>query len=232
MVKYKRVIVKVSGETFADESNALSSQKLCAFASEIAKVAKTGVEVGIVVGGGNFWRGRDSVEMDRSTADYIGMLATVMNALAVGDALTSAGVKNEVVSMLAMEKICETYSRIKVMHYFEQGKVVIFAAGTGSPYFSTDTAAALKACEIHADALLCVKNVDGIYDSDPKLNPSAKKYDEITFDEVIKQNLHAFDLTAMTMCKEFSVPMIAFGKDEEDGLVRVIKGEKIGTTIK
>ena len=170
--------------------------------------------------------------MDRTTADYIGMLATVMNGLALSEALKNIGVKCKVVSAFAIDKVCETYYQPRVCEYLSEGQVVIFVGGTGSPYFSTDTALSLRACETHADAIFFLKNVDGIYDSDPKTHPNARKYDEITFDKVIADNLKAMDLTAIAMCREYGLKVVAISKDEPNGVLRVLKGEKLGTTIK
>ncbi len=185
-----------------------------------------GVQVGVVVGGGNFWRGRTNASMDRSTADSIGMLATVMNGLTLGAALTNCGVDNRVVSALSIDKAVETYYLPDVEKYLNDGKIVVFVGGTGSPYFSTDTALSLRACETHADAIFYLKNIDGVYDSDPKLNPNARKYDEITFDKIISDNLKAMDMTAMAMCREYGLKVVALGKDEPNGILRVLKGEK------
>ena len=200
-------------------------------AAQIKQIGGLGVELGIVVGGGNIWRGRAIDGMDRATADYIGMLATVMNGLALGEALTACGVDNKVVSSFAIDKVCETYFLPSVKQYLKEGKVVIFVGGTGSPYFSTDTAASLRACEIHADALICLKAVDGIYDSDPSRNKKAVKFDQVSYDKVIADNLKALDLTAIAMCREFGVKIVAIGKNEPNGILRVLEGEKLGTVI-
>ena len=199
---------------------------------QLKEIVGLGVQVGVVVGGGNFWRGRTNASMDRSTADSIGMLATVMNGLTLGAALTNCGVDNRVVSALSIDKAVETYYLPDVEKYLNDGKIVVFVGGTGSPYFSTDTALSLRACETHADAIFYLKNIDGVYDSDPKLNPNARKYDEITFDKIISDNLKAMDMTAMAMCREYGLKVVALGKDEPNGILRVLKGEKIGTIIK
>lgn len=231
MTKYKRILVKISGEALSDGFG-ISNAKVSAVCSQIKSIADTGVELGIVVGGGNFWRGRQCDEMDRSIADNIGMLATVMNGLALSEGLNCVGVSNKVVSSIQMEKIAETYNLANVKEYFSQGKVVIFVGGTGAPYFSTDTASSLRACEIGADVMFCLKAVDGIYDSDPKINPNAVKYDEITYNKVIADNLKALDLTAIAMCREFGMQVVVVDKDEKDAITRVLKGEKLGTLIK
>lgn len=232
MSKYKRILLKISGEALSDGHMNICGESAMNVAEQIKQILSTGVQLGIVVGGGNIWRGRTIDSMDRATADYIGMLATVMNGLALGEALNSVGVENRVVSSFAIDKVTETYFLPNVNRYLNEGKAVIFVGGTGSPYFSTDTAAALRACEIHADALVCLKAVDGLYDSDPRVNPKAIKYDEVTYDKVIADNLKAMDLTAIAMCREFGVKIIALGKDEPNGIVRILKGEKLGTTIK
>lgn len=232
MTKYKRILLKISGEALSDGHMNINGESTANVAAQIKQIVNAGVELGVVVGGGNIWRGRTIESMDRSTADYIGMLATVMNGLALGEALTACGVDNKVVSSFAIDKVAETYFLPKVNSYLKEGKVVIFVGGTGSPYFSTDTAASLRACEIHADALICIKSVDGIYNSDPTLNKKAVKYDQISYDKVIADNLKALDLTAIAMCREFGVKIVVLGKNEKDGILRALKGEKLGTIVK
>lgn len=232
MIKYKRVLLKISGEALSDGTSGIKGESVANLACQIKQIVESGVQLGIVVGGGNFWRGRTSENMDRVTADYIGMLATVMNGLALGDALTTLGVSNKVVSSFVIDKVCETYFVPKAREYLSDGKVVIFVGGTGSPFFSTDTALSLRACEMNADAIIYLKNIDGIYNDDPKINHNAVKYDEITFDKVIADNLKAMDLTAMAMCREYGLTVVAIGKDEENGVLRVLNGEKLGTRIK
>jgi uridylate kinase len=232
MIKYKRIILKVSGAAFADDSaKGICNASIAKLVAEIKSVYDLGVEIGVVVGGGNFWRGRLSENMDRGTADYIGMLATCMNALALGTALSDAGIKNKVVTSLAMDKIAETYMLPNVLNYLDSGNVVVFGGGTGCPYFSTDTTATLRALEVHADAVICSKNVDGVYDSDPVVNADAKKYDTLTFAEVLEKNLKVMDLTATAMCREYGLPLILYSKDRENGLLDAACGNKIGTTI-
>ena len=231
MTKYKRILLKISGEALSDGQMNIHGESAAKLASQIKQIVGLGVELGIVVGGGNIWRGRAIESMDRATADYIGMLATVMNGMALGEALTACGVANKVVSSFAIDKVCETYFLPNVKQYLEEGKVVIFVGGTGSPYFSTDTAASLRACEIHADALICMKAVDGIYDSDPSRNKKAVKFDKVSYDKVIADNLKALDLTAIAMCREFGVKIITIGKNEPNGILRVLQGEKLGTII-
>lgn len=230
MVKYDRILIKVSGEALSAGSG-IDADSLARMADTIKQVAEK-TQVAVVVGGGNFWRGRTSENMDRVTADNIGMLATVMNALALGSALTACGVKNKVFSAVTVNKVLPTYVCADANKALDEGYVVVFGGGTGAPFFTTDTAAALRACEIGAKAVFCAKAVDGVYDSDPKTNPNAKKYDEITFDKAIADNLKALDVTAMSMCREYSIPVAVFSKDEPNGILRILDGEKLGTIIK
>ena len=230
---YKRALIKLSGEALAGESgNGINPAVLDIITDEIIAVKKLGVEIGIVVGGGNFWRGRQGEEMDRTTADHMGMLATVMNAIAIQDALEKKGVQTRVQTALTITRVAEPYILRKAMSHLGKGRVVIFACGTGNPYFTTDTGAALRAAEIGAEILLLAKNVDGIYDSDPKLNGNAKKLDTISYKDFIAQGLKAMDTTAITLCMENKIPVLAFGLFEKDALVRAVTGEKIGTLIK
>ncbi len=233
MAKYKRVIIKLSGEALAGEKGfGLDESVIDYVVKQIKKVANDGVEVGIIIGGGNFWRGRQGSNMDRTTADHMGMLATVINSLAMQDALEKHGVACRVQTALTITRVAEPYILRKAMRHLEKGRVVIFACGTGNPYFSTDTGAALRAAEIGAEALLLAKNVDGIYDSDPKKNPDAKKFDEIAYIDVIKKGLNAMDTTAISLCMENKIPVIAFALSEEDSILKAVNGEKIGTIIK
>ncbi len=232
MAKYKRVIIKLSGEALAGEKGfGLDESVIDYVVKQIKKVASEGVEVGIIIGGGNFWRGRQGSNMDRTTADHMGMLATVINSLAMQDALEKHGVACRVQTALTITRVAEPYILRKAMRHLEKGRVVIFACGTGNPYFSTDTGAALRAAELGAEALLLAKNVDGIYDSDPKKNPEAKKFDEIAYIDVIKKGLNAMDTTAISLCMENKIPVIAFALSEEDSIVKAVNGEKIGTII-
>ena len=230
---YKRVIIKLSGEALAGEKgNGIDEKVLDSITDQIKAVRDLGVEIGIIVGGGNFWRGRQGREMDRTTADHMGMLATVINALAVQDALERKDVPTRVQTALTMTRVAEPYILRKAMSHLNKGRVVIFACGTGNPFFTTDTAAALRAAEINAEVLLLAKNVDGIYDADPKLNPNAKKLDKVTYKDYIAKELHAMDTTAITLCKENDIKVLAFGLVEENSLMRAVCGEKIGTLIK
>lgn len=229
---YKRVIIKLSGEALAGEKGSgIDSSMVDYVVDQIKRVTEEGVEVGIIVGGGNFWRGRQAQSMDRTAADHIGMLATVMNAIALQDALETAGVPTRVQTALTITRVAEPYILRKAMRHFEKGRVVIFACGTGNPYFSTDTGAALRAAEIHAEVLLLAKNVDGVYDSDPRKNPDAKKLDDIAYIDVIQKGLQAMDTTAISLCMENKIPIIAFALHEKDSIVRAVNGEKIGTII-
>ncbi len=230
---YKRVIIKISGEALAgDKGFGLDNVTIEGVVAQIKKVVELGTDVGLVIGGGNFWRGKQhDSHMDRSAADHMGMLATIMNAIAMQDALEAAGIQTRVQTALTITRIAEPYILRKAIRHLEKGRVVIFAAGTGNPFFSTDTAASLRAAEIHADALLLAKNIDGVYNSDPKKNHDAKKYDEITFKDVIAQGLQAMDTTAVTLCMENNIPVVAFGLKEKDGIVKAAMGEKIGTLI-
>ena len=229
---YKRVIIKLSGEALAGEKGfGIDAGMVDYVVDQIKRVTEEDVEVGVIVGGGNFWRGRQAQTMDRSAADHIGMLATVMNAIALQDALEAANVPTRVQTALTITRVAEPYILRKALRHFEKGRVVIFACGTGNPYFSTDTGAALRAAEIHAEVLLLAKNVDGVYDSDPRKNPDAKKLDDISYIDVIKKGLQAMDTTAISLCMENKIPIIAFALHEKDSIVKAVCGEKIGTII-
>ena len=232
MTKYKRVIIKLSGEALAGEKGFGIDESVVDYVvNQIKKVYKLGVEIGVIIGGGNFWRGRQALKMERSAADHMGMLATVMNSLAMQDALEAAGVPCRVQTALTITRIAEPYILRKAMRHLEKGRVVIFACGTGNPFFSTDTGAALRAAEINADVLMLAKNIDGVYDSDPKKNPNAKKYDELTYMKVVQDGLQAMDATAITLCMENKMPMTIFGLNEEDSIINTVKGNSNGTVI-
>ncbi len=230
--KYKRILLKVSGE-------ALSGSKGTGFdmnvLSEVSKVVKrchsSGVEIAVVVGGGNFWRGRDGHNMNRTRADHMGMLATVMNSLALASAFEAEGIPTRVQTSIEMRQIAEPYIRNKAMRHLEKGRVVIFGCGTGNPFFSTDTTAALRAAEIEADAILLAKNVDAVYDSDPATNPDAKKFSELTFKEVLNLGLKVMDSTATSLCMDNDIPILVFGIADPENIVKVLCGEKIGTVV-
>lgn len=231
--KYKRVLLKISGEALAGEQHfGINEEMTRKVAREVKAVHDLGVEVAIVVGGGNFWRGRTSKDMDRATADYMGMLATVMNSLALQDALLAEGVKARVQTSIEMREVAEPYARRKAIAQLENKDVVIFGAGLGSPFFSTDTAAALRAVEVDADVILLAKNVDAVYSDDPATNPDAVKYDELTHMEVIEKDLKVMDLTAATLCKDNNVAIHVFAISEDGNVMKAIYGEKIGTIIK
>ncbi len=230
---YKRVLLKISGEALAGSDkfgiNEAMTRKV---AKEIKQIHDLGVEVAIVVGGGNFWRGRTSKDMDRATADYMGMLATVMNSLAVQESLLAIGVPARVQTSIEMREVAEPYARRRALSHLEHGDVVIFGAGTGNPFFSTDTAAALRAAEINADVILLAKNVDGVYDSDPETNPNAVRFDELSFMDVIEKDLKVMDLTAATLCKDNQIAIHVFALAEEGNVLKALTGEKIGTIVR
>lgn len=232
-LKYKRLIIKLSGEALSgDNGFGIDENTIEYVVRQIKTVVEMGIEVGIIIGGGNFWRGRQAGSMDRTTADHMGMLATVINSLAMQDALERNGVPTRVQSAITITRMAEPYILRRALRHFEKGRVVIFACGTGNPYFSTDTGAALRAAEIGADAMLLAKNVDGIYNSDPKINKDAVKFDEISYIDVIQKGLNAMDTTAISLCMENKIPVIAFALKEENSIVKAALGEKIGTIIK
>ena len=230
---YKRVLLKISGEALAgSERFGINEEMTRKVASEVKQIHDLGVEVAIVVGGGNFWRGRTSKDVDRATADYMGMLATVMNSLALQDAFLALGVPAKVQTAIEMREVAEPYARRKALSHLEHGSVVIFGAGTGNPFFSTDTTAALRAAEIDADVILLAKNIDGVYDSDPAVNRDAKMFTELTHMEVVEKDLKVMDLTAATLCKDNNIKIHVFAIAEEGNVLKAIAGEKIGTIIK
>lgn len=231
---FKRVLLKLSGEALAgDKGHGIHTETVIKISNEIKTLHKLGVEVAIVVGGGNFWRGKSAKEMDRTTSDHIGMLGTVMNALALQDTLENMEVKTKVQTAIEMRQIAELYTKREAVQYLEEGKVVIFAAGSGNPYFSTDTASALRAAEIEADIiLLAKKGVDGVYDSDPNINPSAKKFDTLNYIDILNMGLGIMDSTAASLCMDNKLPLIVFGIDDPNNIIDVVAGKKIGTQIK
>ena len=234
MPKYKRIVLKLSGEALAGSNSVgIDINYVNLIAKQVKKIYELGVETGIVVGGGNFWRGRDENNIDRATSDYMGMLGTVMNALALQDSLEKLGVITRVQTAIDMKQVAEPYIRRRAIRHLEKGRVVIFSAGVGNPYFSTDTAAALRAAEIDADViLLAKKGTDGIYDSDPNINSDAKKYDNLGYREILNKNLKIMDGTATTLCMDNNIPLRVFGIDEEDAMYKVVCGEDIGTIVK
>ncbi len=229
---YKRVLLKLSGEALSGpEGFGIHQETIDRIAEEIRKINDMGVETAIVVGGGNFWRGRTGKGMDRATADYMGMTATVINALALQDALENAGVITRVQTAIEMRQIAEPYIRRRAIRHLEKKRVVIFAAGTGNPYFTTDTTAALRAAEIEADVILLAKNIDAVYDSDPKENPEAKKFETLSYLEILKRELKVMDTTATSLCMDNKIPIKVFGLDEPGNIIRIILGENLGTYI-
>ena len=237
-IKYKRILLKVSGEalgqkTAAGDGFGLDFSKINEVCKSIKEIVDLGVQVGLVIGGGNFWRGIKNGEgkMQRSPADAMGMLATVMNAIAVADALEEHGMDARVLTAVEIHKFAEYFTRDLANRYLNEGKVVLFAAGTGNPYFSTDTGAVLRGVEIEADAVLMAKNIDGIYSADPKKDPTAVKFDKLTYNEGLEKGLKATDVTAMALAMDNDMPMVCFGLAEENCIMRVVHGEDIGTTV-
>ena len=232
-LKYRRILLKLSGEALAgDKKQGLDYDIVYEICKSIGDCVAMGAQIGIVVGGGNFWRGRSHGKMDRTRADHIGMLATVMNSLALADALESHGISVRVQTAINMQQIAEPYIRSRAARHMEKGRVVIFGCGTGNPFFSTDTASALRAAEIDADIIMKATMVDAIYDSDPKKNPDAVRYDEISFSRVLGDNLGVMDAAAAALCKENNIPMLVFNMGDPQNIVRAISGEKIGTIVR
>lgn len=230
---YKRMLLKLSGEALAGKQKfGLDYDVVLNICRSIKKCADMGVEIGIVVGGGNFWRGRSSGKMDRTRADHMGMLATAINALALADALEQLGVPVRVQTAISMQQVAEPYIRNRAVRHLEKGRVVIFGCGTGNPFFSTDTAAALRAAEIDADIIMKATNVDGVYDADPNKNPDANKLDSLTFLEVLSKELQVMDSTAASLCKDNKIPILVFNLDNPDNIVSALLGENIGTIVK
>ena len=231
-IKYKRVILKLSGEVLAGQKGfGVDDDVVAEVAGYIKKLCDAGVQVGVVIGAGNFWRGRSNTRMERTTADYMGMMGTVMNSLAMSDALKYLGVGNHVLSAIAMTQLSENYNRELAVSYLNAGKVVIFSAGTGSPFFSTDTAAALRAAEIDAELILLAKRVDGVYDSDPSINPNAKKYDKLSYSDVLAQKLGVMDFTAITLCMDNNIPIAVFDLRNPENIMHACKGINTGTIV-
>ena len=232
--KYKRILLKLSGEALmGEDAYGINRQTIEAIVQEIAAVARMGVEIGVVIGGGNIFRGvaPGAAGMDRATADYMGMLATVMNALALQDAMRRAGLDCRVQSALNIEQVVEPYIRGKAIRYLEEGRVVVFAAGTGNPFFTTDTAAALRASEVGAEIVLKGTKVDGVYTADPRTDRAARRYDRLSFDEAIQRNLRVMDATALTLCRDQKLPINVFSIFKKDALKRVVLGEDEGTLV-
>ncbi len=234
MAKYKRILLKLSGEGLMGKLEyGIDSEILNKYSAEIKQIYEQGVQIGIVIGGGNIYRGveNSSDGVDKSTGDYMGMLATVINALAFQSSLEQHGLKTRCLSAISMEKIAEPYIRRRAIRHLEKGRIVIFAAGTGNPYFTTDTAAVLRAVEINAEVIIKGTRVDGIYSDDPEKNSKAKKYESTTYSEVLKRNLKVMDLTAITLCKENKLPLIVFNMNIKNNLTKLISGKKIGTLV-
>jgi uridylate kinase len=234
-MKYKRILLKLSGESLmGDKQYGIDNNQVLQYAKDIKNVHKEGIEIAVVVGGGNIFRGLSAEKsgMERAQADYMGMLATVINCMALQNALESIGVETRLQSAIKMEQICEPYIRRRAMHHLEENKIVIFGAGTGNPYFTTDTAASLRAIEIKADVVLKGTRVDGIYTADPEKDPTAIKYDEISFQEVYDKGLNVMDMTAITLCQENNLPIIVFDMNKEGNFMKIANGESIGTLVK
>ena len=230
---YKRILLKISGEVLAGgKGMGIDYDTVLNICSAVKECVDMGVQVGLVVGGGNFWRGRSSGDMDRTRADHMGMLATVINALAIQDALEQRGVPTRAQTAIEMRQIAEPYIRNKAIRHLEKGRVVVFGCGTGNPFFSTDTTAALRAAEIDAEAILLAKKVDGVYDSDPNINKDAVKFDNLSYIEVLNRGLGVMDSTATSLCMDNSIPIRVFGLDDPDNIKKVILGEEIGTLVK
>ncbi|MCI8284128.1 MAG: UMP kinase [Firmicutes bacterium] len=230
--KYKRVILKISGEALAGEKKqGLDEDMLNMVAQQVKKICDTGVQVAVVVGGGNFWRGRTSKNMDRTTSDHMGMLATVINSLALQTSFEAIGIPTRVQTAIEMREIAEPYIRRKAISHLRKNIVVIFGGGIGNPFFSTDTTAALRAAEIEADVILLAKKVDAVYDSDPEINPNAKKYEVLTHQEILEKNLKVMDSTAASICRDNNIMIHVFGLHEPDNVIKAVCGEKIGTFI-
>ena len=231
--KYRRILLKLSGEVLAGEQKTgLDFDKVLTVCKAIKKCVDAGVQVAIVVGGGNFWRGRSSGKMDRTRADHMGMLATVINCMALADGLEQAGAVPRVQTAIEMQRVAEPYIQAKAIRHLEKGRVVVFGCGTGNPYFSTDTGASLRAAEINADIIFKATNVDGVYDSDPKTNPDAKMYSELTFAEVLNKRLSVMDMTAAALCQDNDLPILVFNLSDPDNIYRAAMGEQVGTVVR
>lgn len=230
--KYKRILLKLSGESLAGNAgHGIDFDTVVEFCRPIKKCVDAGIEVAVVVGGGNFWRGRSSGSMDRTRADHMGMLATVINALGVADGLEQVGLDVRVQTALEMRAVAEPYIRNRAVRHLEKGRVVVFGCGTGNPFFSTDTGAALRAAEIEADIILKATMVDGVYDSDPKKNPNAVRYDKLTYKEILSNNLQVMDMTAASFCQDSHIPFLVFSLDDAENIYRAAMGEVVGTLV-
>ena len=231
-LKYKRVLLKVSGEALAGPQGfGIDESTVTEISKNIKKISDMGVAVSIVVGGGNIWRGRSSDNMDRTRADHMGMLATAINSLALCSSLEALGVETRVQTAIEMRQMAEPYIRSKAARHLEKGRVVIFGCGTGNPFMSTDTAAALRAVEMEVDVILLAKKVDAVYDSDPNINPNAKRYTNLSFSDILTRNLGVMDSTAASLCRDNKMPILVFGLNDPENIVRAVRGEKIGTLV-
>ena len=231
-LKYKRVLLKLSGEALAGEQKTgVCVETVGRICDKIKEIIEMGVQVAIVVGGGNFWRGRNGHQMERTTADYMGMLATAMNGLALQDALEARGIYSRVQTAIEMREIAEPFIKRKAEKHLERERVVIFACGTGHPYFTTDTAAVLRATEINADIILLGKSIDAVYSADPKIDPNAEKYDHISYLDVLEKDLKVMDSTATALCRDNKMPLLVFGISDPENIVKAVKGEKVGTLV-
>lgn len=232
MLKYKKVLLKLSGEALAgDKKTGIDPNVVSNICEAIKELHNRKVKIAIVVGGGNFWRGRDGYTMERTTSDYMGMLATTINALALQEALEAKGIQTRVQTAIEMKEIAEPYIKRKALRHLEKDRVVIFGAGTGNPFFTTDTAAALRAAEIGAEVILLAKTIDGVYSADPKIDKGAKKYDKISYLDILNKELKVMDSTATSLCKDNNIPLVVFGINEPTNMVKIIDGENIGTVV-
>ena len=232
MLKYRKILLKLSGEALAgDKKTGIDPTVVSNICESIKKLHEKDVRVAIVVGGGNFWRGRDGYTMERTTSDYMGMLATTINALALQEALEAKGVQTRVQTAIEMKEIAEPYIKRKAIRHLEKNRVVIFGAGTGNPFFTTDTAAALRAAEIGAEVILLAKTIDGVYSADPKKDVTAKKYDKISYLDILNKDLKVMDSTATSLCRDNNIPLVVFGIDEPDNMLKIVEGENIGTIV-
>ncbi len=229
---YKRVLLKLSGEALAGDAKfGIDENTMAGICGAVKKLHDMGVQVSIVVGGGNFWRGKYGSKMERTTADYMGMLATIMNGLALQDAIEKIGVPTRVQTAIEMRQIAEPFIQRRAMRHIEKNRINIFAGGTGSPFFSTDTAASLRAAETKAEVILVAKTIDGVYTADPKVDPNAKKYDRVSYQEVLEKDLKVMDSTAISLCKDNNIPLVVFAMNDPKNIIRAVKGENIGTVV-
>lgn len=232
-LKYKKILLKLSGEALAgDKKSGIDAETIGNICDKVKDIVEMGVQVAIVVGGGNFWRGKYGHQMERTTSDYMGMLATTMNGLALQDTLESKGIYTRLQTAIEMKGIAEPFIKRKAERHLEKGRVVIFSCGTGSPFFTTDTCAALRAAEIEADVILVAKTIDGVYSADPKVDPNAIKYDEITYLDILNQDLKVMDSTATSLCRDNKIPLVVFDIYHPENIIKIIRGEKIGTIVK